>query len=104
MSEDTWQTHVIGLAHTFHWRVAHFRAAMTKSGRWVTPVQADGKGFPDLILVRGNDLLAVELKAEKGRVSPEQQDWLTALDRVHRVEAMVWRPSDRDVVLGKLEA
>ncbi len=52
-------------------------------------------GFPDLVLVRGSELIAAELKSERGRVTPAQQQWLDALSAAG-VEVAVWRPSDLD--------
>lgn len=49
-------------------------------------------GFPDLVIV-GNRVIFVELKAEKGRVSVEQAEWINSL-RLAGVEAYIWRPSD----------
>ena len=65
MLEDDWQRQVVDLARLRGWRVAHFRPARTERG-WRTPVEADGAGFPDLLLVRGAQLLAVELKTDAG--------------------------------------
>jgi hypothetical protein len=81
VTEAAWQTQVIDLAQLLGWRVAHFRAAQTDRG-WRTPVQADGAGYPDLVLVRGSELLFVELKAQRGRLSGEQRAWLDALRAV----------------------
>jgi hypothetical protein len=99
MSEAELQECVIATAHLFGWRVAHFRAAQTKHG-WRTPVAADGKGFPDCVLVRDRVIFA-ELKAERGRTSPEQLDWLAALANAN-AEQYVWRPSDW--ASGEIEA
>ena len=77
MSEQELLEAVIELAHLYRWRVAHFRPARTEHG-WRTPVAADGAGFPDLVLVRDR-VLFVELKSARGRLSVEQQDWLSAL-------------------------
>lgn len=94
MTERELQKGVIDCARLFGWRVAHFRAAQTARG-WRTPVEADGAGFPDLVLVRDGRLLFVELKGDGGRVRTEQADWLTALHKVGiPVEAHVWRPTD----------
>ena len=79
-----------GLARVMGWRIAHFRPAMTSRGMR-TPVSADGAGFPDLLMVRGLRLLVVELKAEAGRVAPEQSAWLSAFLRAG-VETWLWRP------------
>jgi hypothetical protein len=45
-------------------------------------------GFPDLVLARGGVVLHVELKSEKGKVRPEQSEWLAELG------GEIWRPSD----------
>jgi len=97
MKETDFQRTVIDLAHHMGWHVAHFRTAMTrktKEGKpvWVTPVQADGKGFPDLVLVRDR-VVFVELKAEKGRLSPEQAEWRDWLIGAGQ-EWYCWKPSD----------
>lgn len=91
ISEKDFQKTVIDMAHLFGWRVAHFRPAMTKRGRWVTPVQADGAGFPDLIMIRRNVILAVELKSERGKVSVKQQEWIDAFEKAG-VETFTWKP------------
>ena len=95
-SERDWMNTVIEYARTKSWCVAHFRSVpiQTRSGvHYATPVQADGGGFPDLILVRGGRVIAAELKSEKGKLSPEQQAWLDAFDEA-LVEDYCWRPSD----------
>ena len=58
-------------------KVAHFPAIQDVRGTWRTPVAADGKGFPDLLLVRDR-VIAVECKGEKEPVRREQEAWLTA--------------------------
>lgn len=99
IAEKDWQRQVIDLARLLKWRVAHFRPAMTKHG-WVTPVAADGKGWPDLLLVRER-VIAVELKADGGKLSDEQRIWLQALDHAG-IETHVWRPADAEQVLHTL--
>jgi hypothetical protein len=99
MSEADYQRRIIDAAHAHHWRVAHFRPARTERS-WVTPVAADGKGFPDLILVR-DSVLAIEVKTAKGRVSSEQHEWLGAFAAAG-VRAMVARPADWSRVLSAL--
>lgn len=93
-TERDYQEQLITLAHILGWRVAHFRPAMTRAG-WRTPVQADGVGFPDLILVRGARAVAVEVKSARGRLSVEQGEWLTALEAAG-IETHVWYPDDWD--------
>ena len=79
MTEKELQAAVIELAQTFGWKVAHFRPAMNARGDWRTPVAADGKGFPDLVMVSSTTVAFVELKSKKGRLSTEQKEWLEAL-------------------------
>jgi hypothetical protein len=93
VTEAELQTCVIDLAHVYGWKVAHFRPAMTSKG-WRTPVGADGAGFPDLFMVRGDHVLVVELKGDKGKPTSDQNAWLDALYLHCDNEQMVWRPAD----------
>ena len=99
ISEKDFTKQVIDLAHLHGWLVAHFRTAMTKRGNYMTPVQADGKGFPDLVLVstKQSRVIFAELKAEKGKLSPAQSLWLNTLEFTP-MEVYVWRPSDFDEI------
>ena len=92
-SEPAFQAAVIHLAKLKGWRVAHFRPALDRRGKWSTAVAGDGVGFPDLVLVRGARLVIAELKSERGRVEPEQRAWLDAW-RATGAEVYVWSPSD----------
>lgn len=49
-------------------------------------------GFPDLVLVRDGQIVFVELKTKKGKVSPAQSQWIDALRKC--AETYVWRPVD----------
>lgn len=94
MTEAQFQQQIIDLAHLYGWRVAHFRPAWSKDGqRCMTAVQADGAGWPDLTLVKGSRLIFAEIKSDKGRISPDQQGWLDALQKT-RAEVYLWRPDD----------
>jgi hypothetical protein len=81
---------VIDCAHRFGWRVAHTPPIKGEHG-WRTAVAADGKGFPDLLLVRERVIVA-EIKGTD-RLSPEQNDWLSAF-RMAGVPAYVWTPKE----------
>lgn len=86
---------VLSLAKLYNWKTLHIRPARTEKG-WRSPVQGDGKGFPDIFAVRGDDILAVELKAKGGMNTPEQEAWQRALYPLVANDAMVWRPADWD--------
>lgn len=93
MTEAVLQSAVIDLAHLLGYKVAHFRPAMLQSGRWATPVQADGAGWPDLAITGRDRFLVAELKSATGRLSADQEWWLAALGAAG-VETHVWRPGD----------
>lgn len=59
------------------------------------------KGFPDLVLARERIIFA-ELKTEKGKVTPNQQEWLDALKQANQ-EVYLWRPSDFDKIVEILK-
>ena len=61
---------------------------------------ADGKGFPDLVLLR-EKIVAAEVKGDGDSLRPEQEAWLEAFSRAG-AEAYVWRP--RDWREGTIEA
>ena len=95
MTEKEFQASVIEIAHTFGWKIAHFRTAMNKRGAYMTPVAADGKGYPDLHLLhpeRGVQMYR-ELKTDVGRLTSEQREWGAWLT-VCGSDWAVWRPKD----------
>lgn len=92
ISEAEFLRQVIKLAGHRRWRVAHFRPAQTKKG-WRTAVQGDGKGFPDLLLIREDVIIVAELKVGRNKVTSEQTAWLQAFDWAG-VKPYVWTPAD----------
>jgi hypothetical protein len=102
MSEADFMSTVISAARLFGWRTAHFRAARAKNG-WRTPVQADGKGFPDLVMAHPrHGLIVRELKANgASKVTKEQAEWLSLFETVG-ISAGVWRPDDWDEIEATL--
>jgi hypothetical protein len=96
LTEKQFQKQVIDLARLFGWKVAHFRPAMVTRGgkvKYETPVGADGKGWPDLVLVhrRRRLVLFVELKVGKNTTTPEQEAWLDDLFECGQL-VTDWRP------------
>ena len=98
--EADFQKSVIKLAKLQNWVVAHFIPAQVRAGVWVTPFQADGRGFPDLVLVRERVVFA-ELKTKRGRLSDHQRQWRELL-LAAGAEVYVWRPDDWDQILEVL--
>ncbi len=71
--------------------------ALTAHGwRWIHPkAQTGARGFPDIFAVRGSEALALELKSEDGRPSPDQLEWIAGL-MATGIDAMIVRPSQTD--------
>jgi hypothetical protein len=86
------QKSIIALARTLGWRVAHFPTIQDFRGTWRTPVAADGKGFPDLMLVRDR-VLVREIKGDGDSLKPEQAQWITAF-RLAGLDAGTWGPAE----------
>jgi hypothetical protein len=102
---------VIAFARLHGWVCAHFRGTRAQradgSTFWHTPVQADGAGFPDLLLIKVHPppakgkharLIVVECKAGDNKPTPEQVEWLAAFGAAG-IPAYVWRPSDMDLIV-----
>jgi hypothetical protein len=85
MSETELQSSIVELAGWCGYLVFHVHDSR----------KSTGPGFPDLVLVhkRTGRLLFVELKSEKGALSPRQVVWLDAL-RAGGHLAYEWRPAD----------
>lgn len=97
LTEAAFQQQVLQLAGFYNWRCYHTHDSRRSQ-----------KGFPDLVLVRPPELIFAELKTDKGRVRPEQQEWLDDLVRVvdHEesgvVNVYLWRPRDFDKLHARL--
>lgn len=98
-------------------------AGYAKAGGWLRYHTHDSRhspaGFPDLVLVRPPEILFVELKRQKGKLSDEQRTWLRALEQCaypdwlltdkgmellvpSNIEVHVWRPSDEAFFKARL--
>ena len=106
MKESDFQNTIIEYAHLRGWMVAHFRTARIQrrdgSVYYATPVQADGEGFPDLIMLRGLEMVIAEIKADKGILSEAQRDWIQLWGQVTK-DVYVWRPKDWDEIESRLK-
>jgi hypothetical protein len=101
-TEAEFTAQVLALAALRGWRCFHARPARTAVG-WRTAVQGNGAGgFPDLILIRGDSMLVVELKVKRGKATPDQLAWLDAF-RAAGIFAAIWRPSDWPLIEMILE-
>ena len=106
-SEAAFQQQVLNLAGYYGWRSYHTHDSRRSQA-----------GFPDLVLVRGPELIFAELKTDTGRVRPEQQEWIAALQAISTelvvdleqldhdshacVDVYLWRPRDFDELHARL--
>jgi hypothetical protein len=107
LTEEQFLNQIVDLAHLYGWKAAHFRGVRVQRANgtvfYQTPVQADGKGFPDLVLIKpGHPVIFAELKAKGGKLSPEQIDWLETLTQTKDIQVGIWYPEDFDVIHGIL--
>lgn len=85
------------------WRIAHFRPAQTGHG-WRTPVQGDGAGFPDLIMIHpgGHQVWWVELKSAAGRLDADQKAWRDALETAGERWLLVRGKAGQDELIDQM--
>lgn len=91
---------IVSRAQGLGWSVARFPKVPVKFPgqpvRWMTPVQADGKGWLDLLMVRER-VLAVEVKAREDsydrHLPADQQAWFDRW-RIAGARVFVWTPAD----------
>ena len=72
ISEDELLAAITDAATLYGWRWHHVR----RSDR---ALQMGHPGFPDLTLAKNEVVLFWELKGNKGKLSPDQEDWLVEL-------------------------
>lgn len=82
VTERDFMQQIIDLAKLRGWLVYHTHDSRRSEA-----------GFPDLVMVRGGNVLAIEVKSEKGKLTADQEEWLDALD-LAIARATCWRPSD----------
>ena len=106
ISEAGFQQQVIQMAKLRGWKVAHFRGVQVTrrdgSTFHQTPVQADGAGFPDLVMLRGARQVSAELKVPPNKPTDRQMAWLAAF-AMAGAETFVWTPDDWPLIEKTLE-
>jgi len=89
ISEMNFAATVDEMALAFGWKIYGVLEQMVYARRL-------SKGFPDRVMVRDGRLLFVEYKSQRGRVNPEQAEWMDALRPA--AEVFLWRPSQLDEI------
>lgn len=81
-TEKQWQARVVKLARLMGWLCYHaYDSRRSESG------------YPDLTCVGKGRVVYIELKTERGKLSPAQEVWLERLRGCPGVEVYVFRPS-----------
>lgn len=85
VTEKEFQAQVVEYAKLNGWLVYH-----TYDSRHSEP------GFPDMVMTREEAAIVVELKAVRGKLTADQEKWLSAFRRVPQLRdrVFVWRPGD----------
>ena len=91
MTEDQFQTSVIQVAKDTGWMLFHDYDSRRSTA-----------GFPDLVMTRNGRTIFAELKSQRGRIRPEQKEWIAELEKTNGIEVYLWRPSDMDDVVEVL--
>lgn len=104
-TETDWLTEVLGVMRRLGWTPVHFHDSRRQRGGEMWG-DTDAKGWPDIFAVRGQRLLAAELKSDDParKVSPDQWAWLKLLEASGAVETFVWRPCQAEQALAVLGA
>lgn len=109
-SERDFQRAVMELAELSGWETLHVRTSM-QQGRYMTATTGTmAKGWPDLVLIHRSQqrLLFIELKADKGRLRPDQSRVLSILWQLVEgptrewAEVYVWKPADWTLIEATL--
>ena len=83
ISEKDFMESIVQLARNTGWMVYH-----TYDSRRSTA------GFPDLVMTKHKRLVIAEIKTEKGKTTPAQDQWLSTLRTARGVKVKLWRLSD----------
>lgn len=90
LTERQWQAQIVKAAEAIGWLCYHTYDS-----------HRSHKGFPDLVLVKAPMIIFAELKVKSaevkaGRLTPEQDIWIQALDLCGDInfKVYVWRPDD----------
>lgn len=81
-AEKAFQATLIKFAKPLGWSIYH-----TFDSR------RSNKGFPDLVMVRGDRIIFAELKSATGRLMADQESWIELLRGAGQV-VYVWRPAN----------
>lgn len=86
VTERVFQAQVEHYARLMGWMLYHTRYSMGSTG----------VGFPDLLCLRGGEMVVAELKTLTGKTTEAQELWLFSFRAVPGAQVKLWRPTDED--------
>jgi hypothetical protein len=97
LTERAFEREVVQYATLMRWRcwrdkASNARRTCEHCGEPLHPIR-NPAGWPDLVLVRRPRVIFVELKSDRGKLTPDQMALLTELRECGQ-EVYVWRPED----------
>ena len=92
ITEKQFASQIEGLFKLFGWKYYH------TWNSWHSV-----KGFPDYVAIRGDRLLFIELKSEKGKLTEAQKEWYISLSEVDDIEVYDWKPHQWELIVGCLQ-
>src|SRR6188474_2194580 len=100
-TEARFQQRVVEAAALYGWRHCHTRKATVRSGQIATPTSVPG--WPDLVLwsARHGSVMFVELKTDRGSLTPQQVEVLESLSQAG-AHVAIWRPRDWSLITAFL--
>lgn len=105
MKERELQKIVMADLRAAGWRVVHFGSTVKivrrGPGNYQTIPDPDGRGFPDVVALKGSRGLVLELKGDRGRIRPEQAEWIAAF-REAGFEGHIVKPADWPEIASRL--
>ena len=96
ITEADFQKCVTDYVQAQGWKWHHCNSIMRCTGDRQEK-RTSGVGFPDLTMVRGGEIVLAELKAEQGKVSRAQWDWIQEYPNIY-----LWRPSDIGFIMERM--
>lgn len=94
MTEAAFQRQVEDRLDELGWKWLHIPRSQTGKRFRTMTTGPLGKGWPDLLVCRGYRIFVIELKTDKGSLSPDQEKVLDILNEAIPVEVI--RPKDWD--------
>lgn len=105
LTEAQFEAQVEQLASHYGWAWIHIAPAMNDRGYWRTPIRGDlGRGWPDLMLVKGSRVIFAELKANGKYATSEQKGVLALLSHIPGAEVYVWHPHQWEEIAARLSS